>query len=291
MRKLFLTSVLIFAVAITGCSKTKKDIDLSRFIGDDPANISISVNNKKMNACVQGSGDKTIVLLSGWGTEDPVNDFTPLVNELSSDFKVVTLEYFGYGNSDVTETERSNKEIVKEIRTALDKLSNLNIKPPYILMPHSMSGLYSMYYANKYPNEVSSIIGIDASLPQKQLERWTKDSFENAKLSKDSDDLNISIINQWNKFYDNSKELENVKYSKDLPVLSFLASEQVDAVNKMIESGEMKTSWVDINKNVITNPDIQIIKVLDGEHYLHHDQLKIISETTKKFIKGENING
>lgn len=291
MRKLFLISVLIFAVTITGCSQTKKDVDLSHFIGDDPANISISINNKKMNAYVKGSGDKTIVLLSGWGTEDPVNDFTPLIDELSSDFKVVTLEYFGYGKSEVTETERSNEEIVKEIRTALDKLSNLNVKPPYILMPHSMSGLYSMYYADKYPNEVSSIIGIDASLPQKQLERWTKDSFENAKLSKDSDGLNISIINQWNKFYDNSKELENVKYSKNLPVLSFLASEQVDAVNKMIGSGEMKTSWVDINKNVITNPDIQIIKVLDGEHSLHHDQLKTISETTKKFIKGENING
>lgn len=243
---------------------------------------SVTVNDKQMRAHVKGTGKQTVVLLSGWSTENPINDFMPLVDELSSEFKVVTLEYFGYGESDITEGERSNEVMVEEIRTALNKL---NIRPPYVLMPHSMSGLYSLYYANKYPNEVKAIIGIDASLPQKQLERWTDKTFEDKKLNKNSDGFNVSIINQWNKFYDNSKELKNVKYPEKLPVIAFLASEQIDAVNKMMESNEMKTSWFDINKNVITNSDLQSIVVLDGEHYLHHDQLENISEMSKKFIK------
>lgn len=33
-------------------------------------------------------------------------------------------------------------------------------------MPHSVSGIYSMYYANKYPDEIKEIIGIDCTLPQ-----------------------------------------------------------------------------------------------------------------------------
>jgi pimeloyl-ACP methyl ester carboxylesterase len=33
-------------------------------------------------------------------------------------------------------------------------------------MPHSISGIYSMYYANTYPDEVEAIIGIDPTLPQ-----------------------------------------------------------------------------------------------------------------------------
>lgn len=274
MKKFFIALILIFAFATASCTFACEGVQ------------SINVAGKAMRAYVKGSGNQTVVLLSGWGTENPIDDFMPLINELSSDFRVVALEYFSYGESDITEDERSNKAMVEEIRMALNKL---NIKPPYVLMPHSMSGLYSLYYANNYPSEVKAIIGIDASLPQKQLERWTEDTFEEAKLSKDSDEFNVSIINQWNKFYDNSQELDKVKYPKNLPVCAFLASEQVEAVNKMIESGKMKTSWVEINKNVITNPDVQSIEVLDGEHYLHHDQLKKISEISKKFIK-EKIN-
>ena len=39
-----------------------------------------------------------------------------------------------------------------------EALQKSNIKGPYILMPHSVSGVYSMYYANKYPDEVKAII-------------------------------------------------------------------------------------------------------------------------------------
>ena len=241
---------------------------------------SVKVNDKTMHACIKGSGEKTIVMLSGWGTENPIDDFMPLADKLSDEYKVVILEYFGYGKSDITEDERTNENIVNEIRSALNEL---DIKPPYILMPHSMSGLYSLYYADKHPDEVKGIIGIDMSLPQNQLERWQNGSFK--KLSSEElDGANVSIVNQWNSFYDNSKELENIKYPENLPVLAFLATEQVNAVNDMIKSGTMITSWEDINNNMITNSDIQNIKVLEGTHYLHHKQVNKISELSKEFI-------
>ena len=68
-----------------------------------------------------------------------------------------------------------------------------------------------------------------------------------------------------------------------MPVLLFLATEQIEAIDKMIESGEMKTSWVDLNKNMITSPDIQFIKVLEGSHYLHHEQKSEIVKHLKNF--------
>lgn len=272
MKKIF--ALCAIAIIISGCTLTANKTVQETM-------TYVEINNKKMNTLVKGNGNQTIVLLSGWGTEDPINDFTPLINELSSHFRVVALEYFGYGKSDVTEKERTNKEFTEEIRSTL---KNLNINPPYVLMPHSMSGLYSLYYANTYPAEVAAIVGIDASLPQKQLERWTKESFEKEKLNTNTTDLNISIIHQWNQFYDNSLELKDNKYPEQLPILSFLASEQVEAVDQMIESDEMKTSWVEINKQVMTNPRIQRLEILNGEHYLHHDQLQAIAKTTIAFI-------
>ena len=274
-KKVFLAVILIFAVFATVFAYFS-------FKGKEETYTSVEVNGKTMKAHVKGSGDKTIVMLSDWGTDSPIDDFFPLYDKLSKDYKVVVLDYFGYFGSDVTSDERTNENMVQEIRTALSKL---NINPPYILMPHSMSGLYSLYYANKYPSEVSGVIGIDMALPQMQLEKWNEETFEKAKLSQESSKLNISIINQWNKFYDNSKELKNLKYPLNLPVLAFISTEQIKTVDEMIKGGTMQTSLAQINDNMITNPDIQTKKILEGKHCLQHSQPDEIVKASIEFIK------
>lgn len=75
-----------------------------------------------------------------------------------------------------------------------------------------------------------------------------------------------------------------MKYPPDLPVLAFLAAEQIENVDEMIKSGTMQTSWSEINSNMITNLDIQAIKVLEGEHYLHHNQPDEIVRIAQEFI-------
>ena len=45
-----------------------------------------------------------------------------------------------------------------------------------------MSRLYSLYYVDKYPDEVEEIIVIDMSLPKKQLECWQDGSFKKLSL-------------------------------------------------------------------------------------------------------------
>lgn len=274
MKKIFLTLTLILAFVLS----------VNNYVFAVDAIQFITVDEKSMRAYIKGSGDTTIVMLSGWGTDSPIEDFMPLADKLSSNYKVVVLEYFGYGESDITVDERSNQAIVQEIRTALE---GLKVTPPYVLMPHSMSGLYSLYYADNYPSEILGIIGIDMSLPQKQLERWTEVTFEKTKMGQESSDLNISMINQWNKFYDNSKELKDVKYPSCLPVLVFLATEQIENVDEMIKSGIMQTSWIEINSNMITNTDIQNIEILEGEHYLHHNQVDEIVRISKEFIESK----
>lgn len=265
---IFVAVAAVFAYSLFKSDKTYK---------------SVEVNGKTMKAHVKGSGEKTIVMLSDWGTDSPIDDFFPLYEELSKDYKVVVLEYFGYFGSDVTNDERTNAAMVQEVRTALNKL---NINPPYILMPHSMSGLYSLYYANNYPSEVSGIIGIDMSLPQMQLERWNEETFEKAKLSQESSNLNISKINQWNKFYDNSKELKDLKYPSNLPVLAFLTKKQIKDVDEMIEYGAMQTSWIQMNDNMITNANIQTRRILEGENFStqSNEIVKASIEFIKKFV-------
>lgn len=111
MRKIFLTLTLILAFVLS----------VSNYVFAVDGIQFGMVNEKSMRAYVKGSGDTTIVMLSGWGTESPIDDFMPLADKLSLDYKVVILEYFGYGESDITLDERSNQAIVQEIRTDLDR--------------------------------------------------------------------------------------------------------------------------------------------------------------------------
>ena len=122
----------------------------------------VPVHGDKMHVYTEGNGDRKIVLLSGFGTHCPVLDFKDLVEELSAEYTVIVVEYFGYGWSGRTDSPRTVANIVEETREAM-KLAG--ISPPYSLMPHSLSGIYALYYASTYPNEVDAIIGLDSSVP------------------------------------------------------------------------------------------------------------------------------
>ena len=88
----------------------------------ETGNQFVSVDGKNMSYSIRGNGDQTIVLLPGFGTSAPILDFTPLVNELAPDYRVVTVEPFGYGYSDGTDKDRTTANIVEEIHTAVQSL-------------------------------------------------------------------------------------------------------------------------------------------------------------------------
>ena len=123
----------------------------------------VNVNDKKMYVSVLGEGENTIVILPGAGCVGTVEYYRPLAKELAKTNKVVIIEYFGYGFSDDTSEERTIENIVNEIILCLKQL---NITKNIILMPHSQSGLYSLYYAEKYPDEIIAIIGLDMTLAE-----------------------------------------------------------------------------------------------------------------------------
>ncbi|UZJ64698.1 alpha/beta hydrolase [Sphingobacterium sp. KU25419] len=121
----------------------------------------IKIFDGTMNVTIDGHGADTIVLLSGFGTASPRLDFEPLIRELDQKYTVITIEPFGYGLSSETNRERSLNNMAEEIHEVVKHL-NLN---RFILMGHSIAGLYSLAYINKYPGEATAFVGIDSSVP------------------------------------------------------------------------------------------------------------------------------
>jgi pimeloyl-ACP methyl ester carboxylesterase len=73
------------------------------------------------------------------------------------------------GQSDSGPKPRDAKQIATELHTALQKAG---IKPPYVLVGHSLGGPYVRVFANMYPNEVAGLVLVDPS--QEAFHSWTK---------------------------------------------------------------------------------------------------------------------
>lgn len=266
----------------------------------------VEVDGKNMHVYTKGEGPNTIVLLSGLGTTAPVLDFEPLIDEMSKSNKVVVVEPFGYGWSDLTDKNRTVESLVEELRTALIKS---NIEGPYILMPHSISGLYSMYYANKYPEEIKAIIGIDPTLPD-ALEYFDESiptmpkymsyiaptgiarlalnlspedflpiadegtySEKNLKMTKilsAQRGYNKNIVSEANEIKSNIEKTHNLSFPTDMPVMIFTTNE--DKVN---EEGKSNITFY---QTQLRNVSLHKLVPLEGHHYLHWTQYQEMSK-------------
>ncbi len=123
----------------------------------------VEIGGHQFHIYTAGAGDKTLVFLPGTGTPSPVLDFKPLYSRLSGRYRIAVPEKFGYGCSDDYEGERSADVVTEQDREALRKAG---IEGPYILVPHSASGVEAVWWANHYPEEVEAIIGLDMNVPE-----------------------------------------------------------------------------------------------------------------------------
>lgn len=128
-----------------------------------PPGMMVTVNHHQMHVYAEGSGPRTLVFMSGGGTSSPMLDFKGLYSKLSDRYRIVVVEKAGYGYSETAAVARDIDTILEETRSAL---SSAGEQGPYILFPHSMSGIEALYWAQKYPEEVTSIIGLDPAIPQ-----------------------------------------------------------------------------------------------------------------------------
>jgi pimeloyl-ACP methyl ester carboxylesterase len=82
---------------------------------------------------------------------------------ISSDTTTFVYNRPGYGNSEPATTPRDGSHVVDELRFLL---RSKELGPPYILVGHSLGGLYMQLFARRYPDEVSALILVDSTHPR-----------------------------------------------------------------------------------------------------------------------------
>ena len=263
----------------------------------------VEVDGHMMCVYEEGEGEHTLMFLSGSGTAAPILDFKSLYSLLKDNYHIVVIEKFGYGFSDVVDAERSFDTILRQDREALEKAG---IEGPFVLCPHSMSGLESIMWAQDYPDEVEAIIGLDMVLPRTYDEfdfdgvfRFEKlavlarelgivrfyysDSSLPAALSKEEKELyrtiacrkavNVDVINEGLSITEAVREIDG-KPKPDVPMLMFLS-----------DGKEVKgTNWIENHYDYVSDlTDAKVVELGCG-HYVHNFMQDRIAEDIKEFI-------
>jgi pimeloyl-ACP methyl ester carboxylesterase len=110
---------------------------------------------------IGGSGKPIVVLQSGLG--DGLAVWDALQARLDPSITSFAYSRPGYGRSPWVDGERSPCEVAREER-ALLQASGFN--PPYLLVGHSLGGLYQYAFAKLYPQDVAGLVLLDPTHPQ-----------------------------------------------------------------------------------------------------------------------------
>lgn len=294
---LLLLLVFLLCMTVYNAFMTKKEAPLL----EKNYGQLIEVDGANMNIYSAGDGDHTVVMMAGWGTPSPIYDFKPLIDRLTDSCNVAVIEKFGYGFSDEKPGERSFDTLVSQDREALKKAG---IKAPYILCPHSLSGLEAILWAQKYPEEVEGIIGLDITLPDSfdfESQGWMVTlsevmcKFEGVtglfRIQHDpvsewcSDEemktvraitrralTSETIYREFDGVFDVFEEIKSRPYPK-APTIQFISAPN--------QSSEL---WMNAHQAVVDSSENGKLVLLDGGHYLHHTESERISEDIKQFI-------
>lgn len=297
--------ILLLIVSINHQIHLKKEANLRSPLGQ-----MVEVDGHNMSVYVEGAGEATLIFMSGGGTCSPILDFKSLYSLLSDTYQIVVVEKFGYGFSDVVDKSRDIDSILEDTRTAL---AAAGLHAPYVLCPHSMSGLEALYWAQKYPDEVSAIIGLDMAVPEyydsmninipiMHIASWAA----NIGVTRFIPGISESDAVTYGTLSDNEKEIyKAIFYSRTATVTMINEVEQVKKNAEKVNglgvpqlpmllfisdgsggTGFDKETWRKIPIEYISQIDKGEYIELNCPHYVHDYEYEEISERIIAFLLG-----
>ena len=272
----------------------------------------VEINSKKMHVYSEGEGNITLVFMSGSGTSNPTIDFKPLWMRMTDDYRIAVVEKPGYGWSESSSRPRDIEIMLEETRKALNFSGE---KGPYVLVPHSMSGLEAIYWAQKYPDEVSAIIGIDPAIP----EIYLNSSFELPSKSelylthfmarigltrfmgKSELEKNLPLLKSEELSNEDKEKLKAIFYKSSLTKNMLNEINYIQKNSRKVkesdvpikipmyffitEESSITPDWKEKLSNYVSLIKFGKVKYLDSGHYIHYKKSNVIAHEAKNFLE------
>jgi pimeloyl-ACP methyl ester carboxylesterase len=237
----------------------------------------VEINGKKQYYLAKGTGDPTVVFVTGLGPT--MDDFQEVQIKVSKYSKTICYDRAGIGKSESFNNERDLENISSELKELVDKIG---LNKPFILVGHSRGGLIARYFTNKYPEKVCGLILIDPAIPE---HKWKKrelrtdtekiefDSFYNSFCT-DSTKYSATIRNEFRNTFTTDSSLV---YGKGFPLnipITLIGSNKTTKDKYSIEETKIKVEL--FNSYLKINPKIKLILTDKSGHYIYDSEAKLV---------------
>lgn len=260
-----------------------------------------SIEGHKLHLFRIGDVNKPkLVFMSGSGTVAPMYDFKILYEKLLEDFRIIVIEKFGYGYSDLFEASCEIDCVIDRQRKVLQETGE---NGSYILVPHSLSGLEAIRWKQKYPDEVEAIIGLDMATPKTYL-AWNSDEIERRisiiKKMKNAKDKGLLFWFPLNKRALTKQEIKEQKILWKRNAFNECYIKEAEAVLKNAEKvaaagmikcpilmfvsngKQVSPNWLKHEQEFAEQCNAKLINLNCG-HYVHYYESDLISKEIRGF--------
>jgi len=124
-----------------------------------PGNL-IDVGGYKLHLYCIGEGAPTVILDAAFPAQ--VSNWIWVQSQIAKTTRVCAYDRVGHGWSDLGPEPRDAQQHARELKTLLEKA---NEQGPFVLVGHSLGGLYVREFADMFPDQVAGMALIEGSHP------------------------------------------------------------------------------------------------------------------------------
>ena len=128
---------------------------------------------RKLNLYCLGEGAPTVVFVSGLA--DDTSAWARVQPAIAAHTRVCSYDRAGIGYSDAGRRPADSANIVDDLHRLLNAAS---IRPPYILVGHSLGGMHARLYADSYLTDVAGMVLVDSAYEAARETVWRLDPLQ-----------------------------------------------------------------------------------------------------------------
>jgi pimeloyl-ACP methyl ester carboxylesterase len=236
----------------------------------------VDIGGRSLNLLIGGKGSPAVVFEGGFGAG--IASWSTVQKDVAAFAQTVSYDRAGLGQSEVGPKPRSAKQIALELHTALEKAG---VKPPYVLVGHSLGGVYVRVFADLYPKEAAGLVLIDPS--QEAFDEWIK---KNAADQRKEQEGRIAqapegVRAEWQELDATYAEARASKVPKGIPVTLISATRDEGPMPP-----EAKKMWVEKQKEwLATVPGSKHIITDKSGHFVQAEQPAMVVEAIRGMVK------
>jgi pimeloyl-ACP methyl ester carboxylesterase len=131
--------------------------------GAQPVPVIETIAGRQVESLTIRNPASPLVVVFEAGLRGTIEKWGKVLEGAGRDATVFAYNRPGYGNSDAAMTPRDGRTVVEELRRVL---RHKGLNPPYVLVGHSLGGLYMQLFARSYPEEVKGLVLVDSVYPR-----------------------------------------------------------------------------------------------------------------------------